>query len=232
MFFWYYYSYCEITPSQLFLAFDAYTGNNPHFGNKTQDELDECQQTSQSIFFVALVLVQFFNLLSTRTQRLSFFQHNPFVGKGENRNLFLAIFVTVCFTVFVIYVPFMNSVFGTRPVPYEFWLAPLAFGVVLFCLDEIRKLIKRLIARLRKKSNPMTSTVVPEDVNEQDDEHRSSISSDEVSAPSHNNKDNSSIDGMEERKESQTSEKELDDLAKGNGQDTSSKIHDQQESSD
>jgi len=45
----------------------------------------------------------------------------------------------------------MNNIFGTAPVPPEFWYLPMMFGVVLFCLDEIRKLILRQWA-LHKKS--------------------------------------------------------------------------------
>jgi len=51
--------------------------------------------------------------------------------------------VSTILAIFTIYVPFMNNVFGTAPVPAEFWFLPMVFGVTLFSLDEIRKLILR-----------------------------------------------------------------------------------------
>jgi hypothetical protein len=42
-----------------------------------------------------------------------------------------------------IYIPFCNKVFYTRPIPYEFYLYPLVFSVLIFMADEIRKLFVR-----------------------------------------------------------------------------------------
>jgi len=141
MFFLYFQNYCGMSPSDLIWSFDNFTEG---FMNQTQQQLNECTNTGQTVYFVALVVCQFFNLLSTRTQRKSFFQHNPFFGAGRNLYLFLAIFISLCFALFTVYVPFMNNVFQTGPVPVEFWFLPMIFGVALFCLDEIRKLILRI----------------------------------------------------------------------------------------
>jgi len=80
MFFLYFQNYCGMTPSDLLWSFDDFTAG---FMNKTQDELNNCTNTGQTVYFVALVICQFFNLMSTRTQRKSFFQHNPFFGPGK-----------------------------------------------------------------------------------------------------------------------------------------------------
>eukprot|EP01125_Pyxidicula_operculata_P009620 TRINITY_DN315_c0_g1_i2.p1 TRINITY_DN315_c0_g1~~TRINITY_DN315_c0_g1_i2.p1 ORF type:complete len:952 (+),score=188.38 TRINITY_DN315_c0_g1_i2:3200-6055(+) len=140
MFFWYFSSFCSIHPSDLVFAYDSYTEG---FLNKTQGELDLCLHTGQSVFFVTLVVVQFFNLLSTRTQYKSFFKHHPFYGEGANKSLFIALLISFLFSVLVIYAPFMNDWFGTAPVPVQFWFTPAAFGMGLFILDEMRKAIKR-----------------------------------------------------------------------------------------
>jgi len=152
MFFTYFQNYCGMSPSDLLFSFDNFTEG---FMNKTQDELNNCTNVGQSVYFVALVVCQFFNLFSTRTQRKSFFQHNPFFGPARNPYLFLAIFISLCFALFTVYVPFMNDVFGTGPVPVEFWFLPMIFGVCLFWLDELRKFILRVWIAYRKTGSPM-----------------------------------------------------------------------------
>ncbi len=41
---------------------------------------------------------------------------------------------------FLIYVPGVNTVFGTRAVGYKAWLIPLPFAALLLFLEEMRKL--------------------------------------------------------------------------------------------
>jgi len=154
MYFVYFQNYCEMSPADLFFVFDNFTEG---FMNKTQGELNNCTNTAQSVYFVALVVCQFFNLLTIRTQRKSFFQHNPIFGPGRNLYCFVAIFVSLCFALFTVYVPFMNNVFQTAPVPVEFWFLPMIFGVALFFLDELRKFILRVWIAYRKHGSVVNS---------------------------------------------------------------------------
>ncbi|RKO88395.1 hypothetical protein BDK51DRAFT_16109 [Blyttiomyces helicus] len=42
-----------------------------------------------------------------------------------------------------LYGPAFQNLFGTTPVPTEFWFIPLGFAIGLVATDEIRKLIIR-----------------------------------------------------------------------------------------
>ncbi|EEB88126.1 hypothetical protein MPER_14215, partial [Moniliophthora perniciosa FA553] len=60
------------------------------YGNYDVDPvlLAEVTNKAQSIYFFNLVLIQWGNLLATRTRRLSIFQQNPLWGK-RSKNLWL-----------------------------------------------------------------------------------------------------------------------------------------------
>jgi len=155
MFFWYMYSYHELTIASLFFSFENYGEGFPvnEYRNLTATEASEALFTGQTVFFVALVIMQFGNLLSTRTQFLSFFQFNPFYGPGQNLYLFLAILVSLTLSIIVIYVPFINIWVGTRPIPAEFWFAPLLFSLLIFCCEELRKFIVRSLFYMNHENN-------------------------------------------------------------------------------
>lgn len=60
--------------------------------------------------------MQWGNLLSTRTRRLSLFQTNPFGFHSANRNVWIppAMLASVGFLFFFSYVPFFQNIFLTR----------------------------------------------------------------------------------------------------------------------
>lgn len=95
---------------------------------------------AQSVYFINLVIMQWFNLLATRTRRLSIFQQNP-LGNKTTRNLVLfpAMLLALIIAIFFLYVPFFNSAFGTAPIPWYHYFLPMAFGLVMLGLDEARK---------------------------------------------------------------------------------------------
>ncbi|TEA14263.1 Sodium/potassium-transporting ATPase subunit alpha-A [Colletotrichum sidae] len=95
---------------------------------------------ASSIYFVNLVVMQWFNLLAVRTRRLSLFQHPP-VGNRRTRNLYLlpAVLFALVMAVFWLYVPEFQSTLGTSPVPAEYWFLPMTFGLGILLIDEARK---------------------------------------------------------------------------------------------
>jgi len=95
---------------------------------------------AQSIYFFNLVMMQWFNLLSTRTRRLSLFQQNP-IGGPKTRNLYLfpAMLMALAIGCFFCYVPPIQTVFMTRGIKAEFFFLPIAYGFVVLFLDESRK---------------------------------------------------------------------------------------------
>lgn len=143
MFFLYMYRRAGIPLHRLFLAYDKFTDG---FYGYTQDELNGFVSTGQCIYFVTLVVMQWFNLLTVRNRKLSIFQANPLTnGKHGRRNwyLFPAMLTSLLIAIFVTEVGGMNKVFGTARVPIEYWFIPLGLGLGLLLMDELRKLAVR-----------------------------------------------------------------------------------------
>ncbi|KAH8589244.1 hypothetical protein B0O99DRAFT_692649 [Bisporella sp. PMI_857] len=99
---------------------------------------------ASSIYFVNLVVMQWFTLLAVRTRRLSIFQHPP-IGKKETRNFWLApaIVFSLVMAVFWLYIKPLQKVLGTTGVPVEHWFLPMTFGLGILLLDEGRKFVVR-----------------------------------------------------------------------------------------
>ena len=112
------------------------------------DYYNEQLNIASSIYFVNLVVMQWFNLLATRTRRLSIFQHPPALNK-ETQNYYIipAILFSLVMAIFWLYVPAFNSVLDTAPVPVEHWFLPFAFGLGILLIDEVRKYSVRLWPR-------------------------------------------------------------------------------------
>ncbi|KJZ76883.1 hypothetical protein HIM_03760 [Hirsutella minnesotensis 3608] len=95
---------------------------------------------ASSIYFVNLVVMQWFNLMATRTRRLSIFQHPPLFNKDtENLYLFPSILFALGMAVIWLYPPAIQRVIGTAAVPVEHWFLPFAFGAWIILLDEARR---------------------------------------------------------------------------------------------
>jgi sodium/potassium-transporting ATPase subunit alpha len=108
------------------------------------DYYQEHLNIASSIYFVNLVVMQWFNLLATRTRRLSIVQHPPVFNKAT-QNLFLlpAVLFAVVMAIFWLYPSSFQRVLDTAPVPVEHWFLPFAFGFGVFLLDEARKFVVR-----------------------------------------------------------------------------------------
>lgn len=99
---------------------------------------------ASSIYFVNLVVMQWFNLMSVRTRRLSIFQHPPLFNKHtQNVWLFPAILFALVMVFFWCYIPRLQEVLDTTAVPVEYWFLPMAFGIAILLFDEGRKFCVR-----------------------------------------------------------------------------------------
>ncbi|TGJ79196.1 hypothetical protein E0Z10_g9570 [Xylaria hypoxylon] len=99
---------------------------------------------ASSIYFVNLVVMQWFNLLAVRTRRWSIFQHPPaFNKRTQNLYIFPAILFAVSMALLWLYIPQLHPILGTLPVPVEHWFLPFAFGLFILLFDEIRKFTVR-----------------------------------------------------------------------------------------
>jgi Ca2+-transporting ATPase len=68
---------------------------------------------------------------------------NPAFGKGffNNKYAFGAAGVLIILQMGFVYLPFMNTFFGTQAIAASYWLYPLAAGVLVFLLVELEKSI-------------------------------------------------------------------------------------------
>ncbi|KAI0471196.1 hypothetical protein F4859DRAFT_484726 [Xylaria cf. heliscus] len=108
------------------------------------DYYAEKLNVASSIYFVNLVVMQWFNLLAVRTRRWSIFQHPPALNKTtQNLYIFPAILFSLSMALLWLYIPQLHSVLGTLPIPLEHWFFPFAFGTFILLFDETRKFIVR-----------------------------------------------------------------------------------------
>jgi sodium/potassium-transporting ATPase subunit alpha len=78
--------------------------------------------------------------MAVRTRRLSIFQHPPLFNKRtQNVLLFPAIAFALCIAIFWLYIPRFQEVLNTSRVPAEHFFLPMALGLGVLCLDELRK---------------------------------------------------------------------------------------------
>jgi sodium/potassium-transporting ATPase subunit alpha len=140
MFFLYYWRHAKIPLRDLFFAFEGYTEG---FHGYTQAELNHFNTVGQGVYFVTLVIMQFGNLLSVRSKRMSILQADPFRSERRNPWLLAGMAVSLAIAIFVTMEPGIQSIFGTATVPIEFWLIPIPLALGILMMDEVRKVFVR-----------------------------------------------------------------------------------------
>jgi sodium/potassium-transporting ATPase subunit alpha len=114
------------------------------YGDLDPDYVTSVLNQASSVYFVNLVVMQWFNLMALRTRRLSIFQHPPLFNKRtRNWYLFPAIVFALLMIFIFCYIPQLNSSLGTSQVPVEHFFLPMAFGMGILVLDEGRKFAVR-----------------------------------------------------------------------------------------
>jgi sodium/potassium-transporting ATPase subunit alpha len=137
MFFVYFYWYAQLAPTDLFFTFDAWSDG---YKGHTMNELNEFLYTGQSIYFIALVMIQIGQVLTTRLSRNNFYQQG---WVWKNPNLLIGILIEIILAVAIIYIPILNIAFKTRQPPVQFWFMPLVFSLLMFVMNEVWKFIQR-----------------------------------------------------------------------------------------
>jgi sodium/potassium-transporting ATPase subunit alpha len=140
VYFWYLQLYAQLKPTDLLLTFGNFSKIN-----HTDARFEYHKHVGQTVSLISIVMMQIFgNLLSIRTRRNSFFTQFPF-GQKKSRNLFimLAQFISFSILMFAIFVSFINELLETKPPPVEFFFIPFVFCLIIFSIDELRKLLAR-----------------------------------------------------------------------------------------
>ncbi|CAO3570758.1 unnamed protein product [Mortierella alpina] len=99
--------------------------------------------TGQCVTFIALVIMQWGNVLSIRNRRLSILQADPIREKRRNLWLFAGMFASLLIAILVTETRAINEVMLTNPVPIKYWLLPIPCAFAVLLADEVRKLMAR-----------------------------------------------------------------------------------------
>jgi sodium/potassium-transporting ATPase subunit alpha len=140
MFFLYMWKAAGIPFSDLVFAFEKYTDG---FHGYSQDELTHFNNVGQCVYFVSLVIMQWGNILSVRSKRMSLLQADPIRPARRNPWLPLAMLISLVIAIFVTEVPGIQSLFGTASVPIQYWFIPLGLALGILVMDELRKVLVR-----------------------------------------------------------------------------------------
>jgi sodium/potassium-transporting ATPase subunit alpha len=154
-FFIYMQIYSGLRPMQIIMSFDTLAATFNQTSLLTRNvsysstaalntAFNEIFYRGQTVTFASIVLLQIFgNLPATRTHILSFFQHPPWRVRSRNLYIFVAQAVSFGILMAVVYGPAFHTVFNTRPIVLYYLLLPLGFAMLVFGLDEIRKVLVR-----------------------------------------------------------------------------------------
>merc|ERR1712106_823437 len=94
--------------------------------------------TCHTMFFTAIVIVQWADLLICKTRRLSIFQ------QGMNNKIMIAgLLEETCLAAFLSYCPGTDAMLRMYPIEWTWWFIPMPFSLIIFAYDEIRKTLIR-----------------------------------------------------------------------------------------
>jgi sodium/potassium-transporting ATPase subunit alpha len=104
----------------------------------TYDQRKELEFTGHTAFFIAIVVVQWADLLICKTRKLSIFEQ----GMRNNYLIFGLVFETVLAAT-LSYAPGTEQGLRTYPVNWRQWILPMPFSIYIFIYDELRKYFLR-----------------------------------------------------------------------------------------
>jgi len=97
----------------------------------------------QTLLFTTLTFAQMAHIMAIRSERQSLFQ----IGLLSNTPLLGSVSLTVLLQLAIIYVPFFQALFKTRPLTAIDLMLTIALSSTVFLAVEIEKMIKRNSAR-------------------------------------------------------------------------------------
>ena len=113
------------------------------FTDRSVDALGHHAQMveARTMGFTILVFAQLFNAIASRSHLQSAFK-----GLFSNKWLWGAIALSIVLQLLVIYVPWLNTAFGTTPLPPMAWLECIGLAAIVLVASEIRKIFLRMRA--------------------------------------------------------------------------------------
>ncbi|XP_032116740.1 sodium/potassium-transporting ATPase subunit alpha-4 [Sapajus apella] len=104
----------------------------------TYEQRKVVEFTCQTAFFVTIVLVQWADLIVSKTRRNSVFQQGM-----RNKILIFGILEETFLAAFLSYTPGMDVALRMYPLKISWWFCALPYSILIFVYDEIRKLLIR-----------------------------------------------------------------------------------------
>jgi sodium/potassium-transporting ATPase subunit alpha len=120
--------------------------------NHDSDYINHHLAVASAIYFVNLVIMQWFNLMGMRTRRSSLFSHPPISFTKRqggswsiegNLYLFPAILVALVMVFIFCYIPGLQEVAVSYSIPGEYWGLGFVWGICLLSIEEARKMLAR-----------------------------------------------------------------------------------------
>merc|ERR1712136_395032 len=94
--------------------------------------------TCHTAFFTSIVIVQWADLLISKTRRLSIFQQGM-----KNKVLIAGLMEETLLAAFLAYCPGTDAMLRMYPLEWTWWFIPMPFSLIIFTYDEIRKTLIR-----------------------------------------------------------------------------------------
>jgi magnesium-transporting ATPase (P-type) len=127
-----------VSAGAIFWAFNIWRGGGWALGNNaTLDPTLYARGTT--VVMAGIMIGQLGNLFSARSSSRSAFQLSPL----RNRWLFLGILALFAIMAAIIYIPFLQPLFGTAPLLSSDWLFLLLLAPIALLLEELRKVLAR-----------------------------------------------------------------------------------------
>jgi sodium/potassium-transporting ATPase subunit alpha len=104
----------------------------------TYEARKRLEYTCHTSFFVTIVVVQWADLLISKTR-----YNSLFVQGMRNSTLSFGLVFETLLCVVLSYVPGTDKVLRLYPLTWRYWLLPIPFSALIFTFDEVRKLFLR-----------------------------------------------------------------------------------------
>jgi len=120
-------------------------GDNLYCANiASRNSMFEALTHAQCAYFVAIVIVQWADLIICKT-RMNSIYHQGMLNPAMNYGL---IFETLLAAV-LCYTPGLTVALGTRPLKFLHWMPGIPYSIFIFSYDEVRKLLMRKAVVIR-----------------------------------------------------------------------------------
>ncbi len=123
-------------------CFEAWTAGGWHFGVQLAAS-DPVYIKGVTMTFAGIVVAQAGNVLACRTTKISVFKHSL----KHNKWIILGIVAQLSILSFLVYVPLMQTFFGTTALGLGDWAFLLSLAVIVVFAEEIRKFFSRRFSK-------------------------------------------------------------------------------------